>query len=108
VPRIGEEATAQLRRSANLALLTGPVVLALAVGCSFAFGSGTAFGVALGLILAALAVLLFVAFIHSRMKLARAVSRRFGVRIGWWEMPRMRTAQFEAWRERRGLTSARD
>ena len=78
-------------------------MLGLAIGCSFAFGSGNASGVALGFVAAALAVTIFALWIRSRMKLAAAVSQWFGTKIGWQEMPRMSTSPFDAWCERRNL-----
>jgi hypothetical protein len=107
VPRIGDQATAQLRRSSYLTLVTGPVVIGLAIACSFSFGNGKSSGVAVGVVEAALAVVVFAVWIRSRMKLAAAVSQWLGVEVGWQEMPRMRSAQFDAWRQRRGLTGTR-
>lgn len=106
VPRIGDQATVQLRRSSYLGLVTGPVIIGLAIACGFSFGSSKSSGVVLGLVEAALAVVVFAAWIRSRMKLATAVSQWFGVKVGWQEMPRMRSAQFEVWCQRRGLSSA--
>jgi hypothetical protein len=59
----------------------------------------------LGVVEVALAVAVFVALIRSRMRLAATVSRWFGVKIGWWEMPRMRLVQFDGWCQRRGLSA---
>jgi hypothetical protein len=107
LPRIGERATAQLRRSAYLWMVVGPGVLGLAIASSFAFGGGTTSGAVLGVVEVAIAVAAFAAGTRSRMKLAAAVSQWFGVKIGWWEMPRMSRAQFDAWQQRRGLTPPR-
>ena len=104
-PGLGDKARVQLRGSSYLGLVTGPVVIGLAIACSFSFSSKSS-GVVLGLVEAALAVVVFAAWIRSRMKLATAVSQRFGVKVGWLEMPRMRSAQFDVWCQRRGLTSA--
>lgn len=107
VPRIGDLATAQLRRSSSFGLLTGPLVLGLAIASSISFGSGKAEGIVIGLVGIGSALAIFGAWIRSRMKLAAAVSSWFGVKIGWQEMPRMRAAQFDAWCQQRGLTTTK-
>jgi hypothetical protein len=103
IPRIGEKATAQLRRNGYLTLVVGPTILALAIGSSFAFGSGVPAGWLLGGVCVAVALAAFVAWMRSRLKLAKALSEWFGVGIGWQEVPRMRAAQFDTWCQRRGL-----
>lgn len=105
-PRIGPDATAQLRRTSYVALATAPSAIGLAVACSFAFGVHTVAGTLLGVACALCAIGAFAVGIRSRMRLAATVSHWFGVRIGWQEMPRMRPPQFDAWVEKRGLFTA--
>lgn len=104
VPRIGDAAAAQLRRSSYLGLVALPVVFGLAIACSFAFGSATAGGIVLGAAMASLAVGLFWAWIRSRSRVAGLMSERFGVHLGFNDLPKMRAASFDAWQRKRGLT----
>jgi len=103
LPRIGERATAELRRSVPIGIVTGLTALVMAFACSFAFGSGTTVGVLLGCGEVAVGVAAFVWLIRSRMRLAEAISEWFGVKIRSGELPNMRTKQFDAWRQRRNL-----
>ena len=50
VPRIGREATAQMRRTAYFTMLTVLVVMGFAIAASFSFGRGTAAGGVLGVV----------------------------------------------------------
>lgn len=104
LPRIGPSAAAQLRRTAHLGLVIGPVCLALAVICSFAFGSGSLRGVVLGMCCSAVVVVVLGLWVRSLVRLARELSAWFGVRIRWSEMPRMQTRQFDEWCRKRDLT----
>jgi hypothetical protein len=105
IPRIGPEATAELRRGAPLTVFMGAVVIAAAIGSSFAFGTGSPVGWLLGILCVGCAVAIIAVWISSRRKLARAMSQWFGVTIGWHEIPRMTATQFDDWCQRRGLTS---
>ena len=107
-PRIGEEATALLRRSGYMTLWMGPTILILALISSFSLGSGKPLGWAIGLLAAVLGVTMFATLIRSRAMVAAAISRWFEVKINWYEMPRMRTAQFDAWRKKRSLGNPRE
>jgi hypothetical protein len=106
LPRLGVTATAELRRNGYLTLIGGPAVLVLAVASSFGFGSGRPIGLATGLLCVTGALIVFAAWIRSRRRLANALSRRFGVKIGWWEMPNMRGGQFDAWCARRKMNAS--
>lgn len=106
VPRIGEEATERLRRSANYYLATIPLMFVLAIASSFLLGSGKDSEIAVGVVALTLTAALFLFGIQTRIELAAAVSEWFGVKVAWWEMPRMRTQQFDAWSQRRGLVHA--
>lgn len=100
-PRIGAEATKQLQRSAGFALVALPAMYGLAIASSFLLGSGR---IALGVVAIVLTMTLFVAWIRTRIKLAAAVSDWYGVKIGWQELPRMRSgAKFDEWCSHRGL-----
>jgi hypothetical protein len=103
IPRIGEQATAQLRRSSYAWLVGGSAFAGLSIASSFAFGRGTTSGLVLGLAEVIGAIAAFAFAIRSRMKFAAAVSRWYGVKIGWYEMPRMQPASYDAWQQRRGL-----
>ena len=103
VPRIGSVAAAELRRNGYFTLAVGPLGLALAVGSSFAFGAGTAMGVALGVVCVLVIVGIFSPWLRGRMRVAAALSQWFGVHIGWQEMPSMRPSQFDPWCRRREL-----
>jgi hypothetical protein len=105
LPRIGEQATAQLRGVRHAAVIGGPAVVALAVVASFCFANGAISDVCLGVVAVAVAVGLFTRVIRRQMRLAEALSQLFATKIGWAELPNMRPAQFDAWRERRGLQS---
>jgi hypothetical protein len=103
IPRIGRDATNELRHNGRLTLVFGPTLVALAIGCSFAFGSSKPEGIAVGSLCIAMAVTLSIIWIRSRMSVAAALSSWFGVRIAWNDLPRMRSSQFDAWCKRRNL-----
>jgi hypothetical protein len=106
VPRIGEEATERLRRSANYYLAAIPLMFCFAIASSFLVSSSNDSEFAVGVVAVILTTALFLLGIRRRIELAAAVSEWFGVKIGWWEMPRMRTQQFDAWSQRRGFVHA--
>jgi hypothetical protein len=106
VPRIGAEATERLRQSANYYLTTIPLMFAFAIASSFLLSSSNSSEFALGVVAVLLTTALFILGIRSRIRLAAAVSEWFGVKVGWWEMPRMRTQQFDEWCSERGLAHA--
>jgi len=107
VPRIGEQATAELRRYGNLTIVTLFPMLPLAIGISFAFGSGSPAGIVLGFVMVALAVTGFVVWNRSSRRVAAAMSEWFGVKIPWWDMPKMKATSFDAWTEKRKLVPSR-
>ena len=96
-PRIGAEGAVVLRRTSYIGFISGLGVLASAVGASVAFGSGHGVGVVLGGVCVLVGVALFALWIWTRTTLARAVSNHIGGHVNWWEMPRMRQAQFDTW-----------
>lgn len=101
--RIGAEGAAELRRSGYLTLALGPAILGLAVVCSFGFGSGSWTGVTLGCVALFAIAAMGAIWMRSRLRFVAAMSRWFGVKIGWMEVPRMRPDQFDAWCRRRNL-----
>jgi hypothetical protein len=107
LPRIGAQATAELRRSARVGMIMGLTVLAMGIACSFAFGRGTPGGVLLGCVEVIIGIVAFAVLIRSRMRLAAAISQWFGIKIGSRELPNMNAKQFDAWRQRRNLGSPR-
>ena len=104
VPRIGQKAAAELRRNGYLTLVVGPVLLALAILCSFAFGQGTSLGTSLGVLALLMALTLCVVWIRSRLRFAKALSDWFGRKISIQGLPRMTASQFDAWCQRRRLS----
>ena len=107
VPRIGADATAELRRNARVGTIMVVTVLAMGIASSFAFGRGTPGGVLLGCVEVAIGIVAFALLIRSRMRLAEAISQWFGIKIGSRELPNMNAKQFDAWCQRRHLRSPR-
>lgn len=103
VPRIGSQAAVLLRRNGYLTLVVGPVVFGIAIACSFAFGSGSPVGLALGCLGVMVAITLCTIWLRSRMQFAAAISQWFGTKVGWQEMPKMRPDPFDAWCRQRNL-----
>jgi len=99
VPRIGQQATRQLRRSSMILLVVVPGNLALATFCSFTLASGTTLGVTAGIVAAALGAGMFLYWLQSRIRLARAICEWIGVPVSRNEMPRMRTDAFDRWKQ---------
>jgi hypothetical protein len=82
-------------------------VLPLAI-CVLAAGAGLAFGgnTVNDLVGAALVVAIIglsTMFVRSKRRIAAALSRRYGLRIGTSELPVMTPRRFDAWRDRRDL-----
>lgn len=104
LPRIGPEATAQLRRSSYVSLVLALTCFGAALAASFAFGSGTGRGALLGVALVAVAITAFVGRIRSQSHLAAALSEWYGVRISWHDLPSVaRVNRFDAWCRKRNL-----
>ena len=99
-PLIGPRATAEFRRTSLLSLVMPPSGLVGAVAFGVLIGRQTIIAV----VIAVGVVTTFLVWVHSLARLAAGMSEWYGVRIRWWELPRMRTPeQVEAWRQRRGL-----
>ena len=103
IPRIGEEATAELGRYRK----TGGLGLAmplLAAAAGLLFGTGIRDNL-IAVVLVAVAVSILVAFVSSQRTLAAALSSWFEVRITAGQLPLMNPTRFDAWREKRKLRS---
>ena len=109
VPRVGADTVREMRRGGVVVVAAGSSGIVLAVAASFGLG-GSGLGpkpAGGGAALAALRCVVLV--IRTRVRLAKALSKHYGVKINWWETPRMRVADFDAWTRRRGLVqSARE
>jgi hypothetical protein len=103
VPRIGEQAAAQLRRSGNLMLAVLPMIFA----CGFALGALDGLSATSTLVFwiagALVSIATFGVWLHGRIVLARELSRWFGRRLSWFQLPRLRPGSFDAWCRRLGL-----
>jgi hypothetical protein len=79
-----------------------PLAIVAAIACCILASNGTAAG---AIVAGVVAVLCFVTWVQSRLKLASELSEWFGVPVSWHEMPRMRAADFDRWCDQRGLRS---
>ena len=105
IPRIGKEAADQLRHNSRITMITIFPLLPLAIAGSFAFGSGSSRGIAVGLLTVVMAGIGMIIWLRSRMNFTAAVSRWFGVKLWWGELPTLRSSgQFDAWCEKRNLS----
>lgn len=102
VPRIGESATAALRRYRWAGGTVPATAIVLGVAASYAFDGGT-LDKLLGVVLVAGAVSAFAIFLRTQRRLAAALSQWFGVRISAGQLPLMNPKRFDAWCERAGL-----
>jgi hypothetical protein len=100
--RIGVQAAAQLRRSSYMSLVLAPVAIVAAIACGILASDASAAG---AIVAGGVAALCFATWIQSRLKLASELSEWFGMPVAWHAMPRMRAAEFDRWRERKGLQS---
>jgi hypothetical protein len=104
LPRIGKEATEELRRARRLVVMY-PVAVVFAAGASVLIGNGILADVG-GAVLAAAATSILVAFVRAQKRIAAALSRWFGVKIKG--LPKMNPKRFDAWCQERGLRSPRE
>jgi hypothetical protein len=100
--RIGTQAAAQLRRSGYMSLVLVPVAIVAAIACGILASNGSGAG---AVVAGVVAVLCFVTWLQSHLKLASELSKWFGVPVAWHEMPRMRADTFDRWRDQKGLQS---
>jgi hypothetical protein len=101
IPRIGPEATAELRRYRRVGGI-GMVMPLFAGVAGLLIGTST-LGDFLGVVLAVVVAICIAEFIRSQRRLAAAMSRWFGVKIRG--VPRMNTKRFDDWAQKRGLHS---
>jgi hypothetical protein len=102
VPRIGEEATAELRLFRRTGSI-GIVAPVFAVAAGLLFARNNALDDLLAVVCAVVGISFIVAFINGQRRLAKAMSYWFGVRIQAGQMPPMSVGRFDTWREKRGL-----
>jgi hypothetical protein len=103
-PRIGAEATAELRRYRKSGLLA-PIGM-----CVFAGGAGVLFGqstlsdvIAVTLVLATIGLL--AVLLAGQRRFAAALGRWFGVKVTVKQIPIMSPKHFDRWQEQRGLNA---
>jgi len=102
VPRIGEEATAELRRFRKICGF-GMVTPVFAIAAGILFAGNSSLDDLLAVLCSAVVICYLVKFINGGKRLAAALSRRFGVRIKWGQLPAMNPKRFDSWSEKRGL-----
>jgi hypothetical protein len=102
VPRIGEEATAELWRCRRIMPLTSPAGALLAGAGGIAL-SGDTLDKLLGVVLLAGAVGALATFLRCQRRLGEAISAWFGVKITGPGLPRMYPKRFDGWCQERGL-----
>jgi hypothetical protein len=100
VPRIGDEATAELRRFRKIGGF-GMVTPVFAIAAGILFAGNSPLDDLLALVCSAVVIIVVVAFIKGQKRLAEAMSYWFGVRIKI--PPPMSVGYFDIWREKRGL-----
>ena len=97
VPRIGDRATNELRRSSLILMVVAPLMLVLAIVASFTLVSGNIAVVAIGVISVIGIVSAFAYWLRSRIALANAIGDHLGAHVSWAELPRMRGDSFDRW-----------
>jgi hypothetical protein len=100
IPRIGERATAELRRYRWAGLTMPLTACALGVAATFAFDGGL-LDQLLGGVLMAGAVGAFVILIRCQVRVKAAISDWFGVKIKG--LPLMNTKDFDKYCQKQGL-----
>lgn len=104
VPRIGEEATAELRRFRKISGL-GMLTPVFAGAAGLLFARNGALDDLLAVLCSTVAIGLLTALINGQKRLAEAMSYWFGVRIQAGQLPPMSVGRFDSWRQKRGLRS---
>ena len=99
-PRIGKDATKELRRLRTTAFLAPGAGAVCAVGAGLLIGT-SAVGDAIGWLLAAGAASFWAMFTLAQWRTAAAVSAWYGVPRRW--LPRMTPARFDEWRAANGF-----
>lgn len=99
LPRIGERGTAELWRYRKIGIFSFTAGL-FAAGAGLLIGTGVIDDV-IGGILAAIAAIYIAMFIRAQIKIAKALSEWYGVKIRG--IPVMTPKRFDEWRQARGL-----
>jgi hypothetical protein len=99
IPRIGERGAAELWRYRKIGIFSFAVGL-FAAGAGLLIGTGVLDDV-IGGMLATMAAVYAAMFIHAQIKMAKALSEWYGVKIRG--IPVMSPRRFDEWREARGL-----
>lgn len=102
VPRIGEEATGELRRFRKICGF-GMSTPVFAGAAGLLFAANSPLDDLLAVLCSAVAIGFLVGFINGQKRLAEAMSRWYGVRIQVGQLPPMSVGRFDTWREKRGL-----
>jgi hypothetical protein len=80
---------------------------AMCIICGIAYrvldGAASSFDVVFWFASLAIGVIAVVYWTWGQMAFARVLSDWFGVRVHWYQLPRMRARRFDAWCTRRGL-----
>jgi hypothetical protein len=105
IPRIGERATAELRRWRWAGCTTPLTAALLGAAANFAFHGGL-LGKFVGVVLLAGAVGAFAIFFYRLSRLKVAISEWFGVKVKG--LPRMNPKDFDAFCQKQGLRRADD
>jgi hypothetical protein len=104
IPRIGKQATEELRRGRRIAI-AGMTMPIFAIAGGLLIGTSTLDDV-IGAVLVVVAVGYFVAFMRAQMRIAAAISKWFGIRVTGGGLPKMNPKRFDAWCRERGLYPA--
>jgi hypothetical protein len=105
IPRIGERATAELRRCRRVGMSAIVASLVFASSGSIALGGDTPDKI-VGVVLLVGMVGALATFINCQRRLGAAVSEWFGVRITGGGLPKMYPKRFDEWCDERGLRPA--
>jgi hypothetical protein len=103
VPRIGVEGANALKTNGYLTLIVWPISIATSILCSLAFGGHSLSSLLLGVLCMVLAIVSATIWMRSRLTFTAAVSKWFGVHFAWYEIPKMREKEFDAWCESHDL-----
>ncbi|MGO9750505.1 MAG: hypothetical protein ACLP8S_20470 [Solirubrobacteraceae bacterium] len=105
VPRIGEQAATQLRRSGNLILTVLPMIFVCGIALDALDGPRATFTLVFWIAGVLVSIATFCVWLHSRIVLARKLSQWFGRKLSWFQLPRLRPGSFDAWCKRLGLVA---
>lgn len=107
-PRIGAQASAELRLYKMRQVTLNPLAVVLGCGGGALVGSRATASVVVAIAAFAVGAAAIGVTIVSQMRFARALSEWFGVRVRARDVPKMRSPEFDAWVACRGLVPAGD